>query len=117
MQRQRRVKTGQTAVDHEYVYLQHKDELLGDFYSRVKVGSPEWFTWLKTATSFSFAAGRASFVARNEKRRSESGFWYAYRKNEGKTVKAYIGKTETVTYDRLIEISEKFNPSPFSSPR
>ena len=106
--RQRRVKTGQTEVSSEFVSLMHEDELLGRFYSTVKVGSDEWFTWLKTCSSFSFDSFDCSYVARNEKRRGESGYWYAYRKHQGKVIKVYIGKTETMTYGRLRGVCAQF---------
>jgi hypothetical protein len=107
MGRQRRVKTGQTEVDSEYVSLKHEDELLGRYYSTVKVGSDEWFAWLKTVSSFSFT-GTCAYVARNEKRKGESGFWYAYRWVDKKTIKVYIGKTETLTYNRLRGVCAQF---------
>lgn len=107
MARQRRVKTGQTEVNNEYVHVMHEDELLGRYYSTIKVGSDEWFAWLKTASSFSFD-GLCSYVARNEARRGEKGFWYAFRREGGKTVKVYIGKTETLTYGRLRGVCAQF---------
>lgn len=113
MDRQRRVKTGQTEVASEFVSLLHVDHLLGDFSSTVRVGSPEWFAWLKTAESFSFTARKGAFVARNEKRRGNRGFWYAYRKVNGKNESAYIGKTNKVTFERLAQIAKKFAPGVF----
>ena len=107
MARQRRVKTGQTEVSSEYVHIKHEDKLLGDFYSTVKVGSPEWFAWLKDASSFSFS-GSCAYVARNEARRGERGFWYAYQWVGGKTVKVYMGKAETLTYGRLRGVCAQF---------
>lgn len=109
MGRQRRVKTGQTEVSSEYVSMQHEDELLGRYYSTVKVGSDEWFAWLKTASSFSFNASDCAYVARNETRKGESGFWYAFRWVDKKTVKVYIGKTETLTYGRLRGVCAQFD--------
>ena len=60
----------------------------------VVVGSAAWYTWLvdEQNQSFSFRNDSGTFTARRERQR-HGWYWYAYRKNEGKLLKAYLGKS------------------------
>jgi predicted ATPase/DNA-binding CsgD family transcriptional regulator len=62
----------------------------------IEVGSPLWFAWLNTHSSFRFESPDGSFSARKEFR-SGNPYWYAYRKRQGKRVTTYIGKPEEVS--------------------
>ena len=88
---------------------------------RIPVGSEEWFEWLEKNKAFRFEYDGQSFSARKEspikKTASDSGYgepeydeekayWQAYRKVDGKTRKRYIGKSGTLTQERLMEISK-----------
>lgn len=68
----------------------------------VVVGSAAWYTWLvdEQNQSFSFRNDSGTFTARRERQR-HGWYWYAYRKNEGKLLKAYLGKSETLTIEHL----------------
>jgi LuxR family maltose regulon positive regulatory protein len=66
----------------------------------VPVGAPEWFDWLQDARSFTFAGAGGTFTARHEER-SGSRFWYAYRRQEGRLRKAYLGRAAQLTMHRL----------------
>jgi LuxR family maltose regulon positive regulatory protein len=66
----------------------------------VPVGAPEWFDWLRQAQSFTFAGTDGTFTARHEER-SGSRFWYAYRRQEGRLRKAYLGRAAELTVPRL----------------
>ena len=80
-----------------------KDNLLLTGGTHIQVGSQRWFEWLSTAKNFSFRSPTGSFVAQCEKRRNNA-YWYAYRR-AGKLIKAYLGKTEELTPERLEEAS------------
>lgn len=67
------------------------------------IETPEWYTWLMTATSFAFIGEQGSFTARKEQMRNKRGGWYwkAYRKEHSKLLRAYLGKSEKLTHERL----------------
>ncbi len=68
----------------------------------IPVGSTAWWAWLAEAgtTSFRFGAGAARFTARRE-RKAGGRYWYAYRRQAGRLRKAYLGKAEDLTLERL----------------
>ncbi|GHO46611.1 LuxR family transcriptional regulator [Ktedonospora formicarum] len=68
----------------------------------VPVGSSHWYTWLADAQnrSFSFRSHAGAFTARHERQRN-NWYWYAYRKHQGKIYKAYLGKPQELTANRL----------------
>ncbi|HEY6409115.1 MAG TPA: NB-ARC domain-containing protein, partial [Ktedonobacteraceae bacterium] len=72
----------------------------------VAVGSDAWYTWLadQHIQSFSFRNPGGTFTARRERKR-HSWYWYAYRKRAGKLRKAYLGKSEELTPERLNAIA------------
>lgn len=107
MVRQRKPKAGQTTVSSEFVSVLH-DDPIGLSWSTIRVDTHDWFLWLQTAKSFSVDLAKCSYVARNETRRKQPGFWYAYTWIESKTVKVYIGKTDSLTYERLQSVCEDF---------
>ena len=51
------------------------------------VGTPDWFTWLTTASTFAFTSESGTFTARKERAGNKRGgwFWKAYRKRGGKS--------------------------------
>lgn len=91
--------------------LDGADTLLLTDGSIVALDSPKFLTWLENNSSFRFdcgLAGKDGFTARKEK----SGYWYAYKKIDGKLHKSYIGNSDCVTIPKLLEVAEKLhNPS------
>lgn len=73
----------------------------------IAVDSPQWIEWLKQHSSFRFEPlpPQAGFTVRVEK----SGYWYGYRKQQGKLHKRYIGKLSELTTERLEEIAVLLN--------
>ncbi|HEU5103107.1 MAG TPA: adenylate/guanylate cyclase domain-containing protein, partial [Roseiflexaceae bacterium] len=69
----------------------------------IAVGSPAWFTWLGTARVFTFACPEGTFTARRERASTRRGGWYwrAYQHRGGELRRAYLGKAEELTLDRL----------------
>src|SRR5215469_16869698 len=68
----------------------------------ILVGSEAWYRWLAAEQhpSFAFSNPLGTFTVRRERRR-QRWYWYLYHKQEGKLRKAYLGKTEEVTLERL----------------
>ncbi|MCB9113189.1 MAG: hypothetical protein H6634_18240 [Anaerolineales bacterium] len=81
-----------------------KDGYLRIGENSIRIGSKTWFDWLTTANKFSFKYPNGGFVAQREQRRDKS-YWYAYRRRSGKLHKAYLGKREELTLERLLEIN------------
>lgn len=72
---------------------------------RVRVGSRPWYDWLANHKTFIFEGATGPFSARRETRRGMP-YWYAYRRREGTLRKAYLGKAEQLTVDRLEQVSD-----------
>ena len=67
----------------------------------ITVGTPAWFAWLEDATAFTFTSPFGSFSARKEQRTRGGWYWKAYRTSNGALHRAYLGKTENLTLERL----------------
>src|SRR5918911_1501977 len=82
------------------------------------VGSPAWFAWLAddAARSFSFRSADGSYTARKEHRRRRGAYWVAYRTTGGRQRKAYLGKAEELTPERLTEVAAALAGLPAASP-
>src|SRR5512142_3052346 len=66
----------------------------------IQVGSRRWFDWLADHSSFVFEGNAGHLAARRETRRNRS-YWYGYRWRAGKLGKAYLGRSEELTRERL----------------
>src|SRR5215470_6586942 len=68
----------------------------------ILVGSEAWYCWLAAEQhpSFAFRNPLGTFTVQRERRRQQ-WYWYLYHKHEGKLRKAYVGKTEEMTLQRL----------------
>ena len=74
----------------------------------IGVGTPAWFLWLAQAQAFCYQPPAATdrMTVRREKRRHHF-YWYAYLKNDSKLHNAYVGKTSSLTVDRLHEVFDQ----------
>jgi len=66
------------------------------------LGSDAWYNWLadEANRSFTFRNQEKTFTVRREQKR-HGWYWYIYHKQKGKLYKAYLGKTEEITFERL----------------
>ncbi len=71
--------------------------------AQVTVGSSGWYSWLETASTFTFRSEHGTFTARKERAGNKRGgmYWRAYRRRQGKLYRAYLGKSEELTLERL----------------
>lgn len=69
----------------------------------IAVGSASWYAWLadERHCSFHYTHPQGVFTARKERKQRGQWYWVAYRQTHGKLYKAYIGKSETLTEERL----------------
>jgi hypothetical protein len=72
------------------------------------VGGREWSSWITASTAFYFFSPAGTFTARKELR-SGGWYWYAYRKHQGKLYKRYMGKSEELTNELLVETAEQLD--------
>jgi len=72
-----------------------------------EVGSPMWYSWLAEAThcSFHYSHLAGDFTARKERKQRGQHYWVAYRHANSKIYKAYLGKSEVLNEDLLVETS------------
>jgi hypothetical protein len=75
---------------------------------RIRLDTPAWFTWLETASLFSYPTDRPGYrlTVRKEKRRNNF-YWFAYLKNEGKLHNVYVGSSPTLTVTRLNAVADR----------
>lgn len=71
----------------------------------IRLGTPAWYAWLETATLFSFVSEQGTFTARKERRECGGWYWKAYRTQQGKLTRAYLGKIEHLTLERLEQVA------------
>src|SRR5579859_2107506 len=71
--------------------------------AEIQVGSQEWFDWLSGNSVFIVDGPACRYTARREQRRGHA-YWYAYRRHEGKLAKAYLGKADELTSERLDDV-------------
>ncbi len=65
-----------------------------------------WFSIFETVSSIRFTGKSGHFTARKETRNNgKDAYWYAYRKEAGKLVKQYLGKTTELTALRLESVA------------
>ncbi len=74
------------------------------------VGSSEWVRWLDQPGSraFRFEHGELRFTARRELQRG-NWYWYAYRRQDGRLRKAYLGRSTELTLARLVEVGARLH--------
>src|ERR1051326_136366 len=72
------------------------------------VGTPAWYNWLTTATTFAFIGDFGTFTARKERAGNKRGGWYwkAYRTQHGKRSSHYLGPSEALTPERLNAVAQ-----------
>ncbi len=71
------------------------------------VGTPVWYTWLETATTFTFADAEGTFTARKARAGNRRGGWYwrAYRFQHGRVIRCYLGISANLTLPYLHEVA------------
>lgn len=80
----------------------------------IMVDSPAWFAWLEapSTTSFSYplfdpTAGyiMGFMTVRKEQRKRGTRYWSVYRRCQGRVQRVYLGRSATLTNDRLNAIA------------
>jgi LuxR family transcriptional regulator, maltose regulon positive regulatory protein len=69
------------------------------------VGSPEWFSWLRSIPSFTFTGKLGQLTVRQETRGGAGTYWYAYRRHGDKILKRYLGRTADLTPAHLEKVA------------
>ena len=84
----------------------HDDQLVYQQNGQARVltvGTPAWYAWLLTNSTFTFSGNVGSFTARKEQAGNQRGGWYwkAYRKRHGRLFSTYLGKSQALTTEHL----------------
>jgi LuxR family maltose regulon positive regulatory protein len=82
-----------------------------DAYTGTLVGSPAWFAWLTSSTSFYFEGRAGTFTAHCEARRRGGRYWVAYRRQAGILHRVHLGKPELLTTQRLEQTAVRLQAS------
>ncbi len=100
-----------TVQGETLVYLQDEQE------QELTVGTLAWFAWLETASTFSFVSDEGLFTARHERSSQHRGgrYWKAYRKQYGKLSSRYLGKSETLSLERLRTVALALADAPLGT--
>jgi LuxR family maltose regulon positive regulatory protein len=75
---------------------------------RIPVGSEAWFVWLEQAAHFVFDDAVGHFSAR-KKRRGRGGYWYSPQRRKGKLRDVYLGKSASITMEKLRAFAAMFS--------
>jgi len=101
-------------VQHNQLYLNGEDSPV------CALGSPDWFAWLATATTFRYYSQQRQIIIhgsgpllspislRKEKRR-RGALWYAYKRRHGCLHKRYVGQLAALTLAKLDEVALTLN--------
>ena len=65
------------------------------------VGSPAWFTWLETASSFYYESRTGTLTAHRERRQRGGTYWIAYRRCAVILHRTHLGKGPLLTLSCL----------------
>src|SRR6266702_5117360 len=68
--------------------------------------------WLEEHTAFAFVGQSGRISALKEARPGGTGYWYAYRTQERRTRKRYLGPSARVTFARLEQEAQALSSSP-----
>lgn len=77
---------------------------------QIEVGTEAWFTWLIEARSFAYDHGGTSFTARKQQRKG-FWYWYAYARRDGQLRCVYLGRSNSLTIERLQTIARALHTS------
>jgi len=84
-----------------------------DEYTGTLVGSPAWFAWLNTATTFYYAGRLGTFTAHRECRQRGGHYWTAYRRQAGVLRRVYLGTALQLTAPHLEEVALTLSTPPY----
>lgn len=83
-----------------------------DAFTGTLVGSPAWFTWLDSASTFYYEGREGVFTAHLEPRQRGGSYWIAYRRQAGVLRRCHLGKAPQLTLDRLQAVAGILSASP-----
>lgn len=96
-------------IAHAIIWLPEQDSYVtlepgSTHFSDVPNGET-WVAWLAARTSFAFQGQYGHLTLRREIRARRETYWYAYRCQNQRTIKRYVGKTTDLAIARLEEIA------------
>jgi len=69
------------------------------------VGSPAWFVWLSSASTFYYEGRSGTFTAHRENRQRGGSYWTAYRRQKGVLRRVYLGKADQLSLQLLEQVA------------
>ena len=85
----------------------------------IAVGSTTWYKWLESHSSFHFDSGDTYFTAykRMYERNKLKLYWYGSRKIGSRVHNFYLGKSEALTLEKMLEVAGKLAQPSTPEPR
>jgi len=74
----------------------------------ILIGTPAWYDWLEQQSSFTFVDHVLTFTAHKSVLRTGGAYWKAYRTRQGKLYCIYLGRSHTLTQERLQAAAQAF---------
>jgi LuxR family maltose regulon positive regulatory protein len=74
----------------------------------IVLGTPEWYDWLEQHDAFTFVDAAGTFTARKSMLRTKGSYWKAYCTRQGKLYRIHLGRSHTLTLERLIAAAQAF---------
>ncbi len=92
-------------IENEMLTYQHDGQT-----RNLLVGTQAWFTWLQTATTFTYTIDGETFTARRDRAGNKRGGWYwrASHQRDGKLHRVYLGTSEELTLEHLQAVAHTF---------
>ncbi len=75
----------------------------------VLLDTPAWYSWLETATTFTFTCEEGILTAHKAPAGNRRGRWYwrAYRRKHGRLSRCYLGVSTNLTWSKLREAAHR----------
>ncbi len=74
----------------------------------IVVGTAAWYDWLEQHPAFTFVDQTATFTARKSILRTGGSSWKAYHTRQGKLYRIHLGRSHTLTLERLHAAAQAF---------
>jgi LuxR family maltose regulon positive regulatory protein len=89
----------------------------GQLVQRFRPGDDQaWLSWLAAQTACAFRGHSGCLDLHNEARTRTKRYWYAYQATSQRSLKRYLGKTATLTLERLEQVAGELSGAHVPAP-
>jgi hypothetical protein len=102
------------SIDRSCYELLRGGQLLQRFRPR---DDQAWLSWLEAQSACAFRGQHGRLNLHNEARTRGARYWYAYHATSQRSLKRYLGKTATLTLERLEQVAGELSGAHVPAPR